>query len=55
VAPTTTIPLAARPTYACASGATVLGLPDAGASTWTVTVRQPGLADRELPVAVVYA
>jgi hypothetical protein len=51
---TTTIPIAERPTYACASGATVIGLPDSSTATWTVLVRQPGLADRELVVVQAY-
>ena len=49
-APTTTIPLAERPTYACASGATVIGPPNSSTPTWAVLVRQPGLADRQLVV-----
>jgi hypothetical protein len=53
-ATTTTIPIAERPTYACASGATVIGLPDSSTATWTVLVRQPGLADRELVVVQAY-
>jgi membrane-bound lytic murein transglycosylase B len=52
---TTTIPLALRPTYQCASGATVIGIPDQRAATWVVVVRQSGLADRLLPVAEAYA
>jgi len=53
-ATTTTIPIAERPTYTCASGATVIGLPDASTATWTVLVRQPGLADRQLVVVQAY-
>ena len=49
-APTTTIPLAERPTYACGSGATVIGLPDSSGATWLALVRQAGLADRQLVV-----
>jgi membrane-bound lytic murein transglycosylase B len=53
-APTTTVPIAQRPTYACASGATVIGLPDTTTTTWLALVRQPGLADRQLPVIQAY-
>ncbi len=52
---TTTIPLAERPTYTCASGLTVLGEPDQSLATWTVRVREPGLADRVLVVLMAYA
>jgi membrane-bound lytic murein transglycosylase B len=56
VAPTTTtLPLAERPTYACAGGATIIGVPDASSPAWTVLVRQPGLADRQLTVVRAYA
>jgi hypothetical protein len=56
IAPTTTtLPLAERPSYACAGGGTIIGVPDAAAPAWTVLVRQPGLADRRLTVATAYA
>ncbi|HEY8093836.1 MAG TPA: lytic transglycosylase domain-containing protein, partial [Acidimicrobiales bacterium] len=53
--PPTTLPVAQRPTYACASGATVIGLPDRSGPSWTVLVRTPGLADRQLPVVQAYS
>ena len=53
--PATTLPVAERPTYACASGATVIGLPDRSGPSWTVLVRTPGLADRQLPVFQAYS
>jgi hypothetical protein len=49
------LPLAERPSYACAGGATVIGPPDTSAATWSVLVRQEGLADRRLTVATAYA
>jgi hypothetical protein len=54
-APTTTVPVAERTTYTCASGAVVVGLPDASTPTWTATVRQEGLADRRLPVVQAFS
>jgi membrane-bound lytic murein transglycosylase B len=54
-APTTTVPIAERTTYTCASGAVVVGLPDASTPTWTATVRQEGLADRRLPVVQAFS
>jgi membrane-bound lytic murein transglycosylase B len=49
-APSATIPLAERPTYTCASGATVIGPPNSSGATWVALVRQAGLADRQLVV-----
>jgi|GEM_PF-1632468 membrane-bound lytic murein transglycosylase B len=52
-----TIPPAGGPagaTLACASGAFVKGWPDQSGATWFVTVFQPGIADRQVPVLVAY-
>jgi membrane-bound lytic murein transglycosylase B len=54
-APTTTVPIAERSTYACASGAVIVGLPDSSSPTWTARVRQEGLADRRLPVIQAFS
>jgi len=41
-------------TYGCASGAFVMGAPVTTGATWTVTVHQPGIADRSVNVKAVY-
>jgi hypothetical protein len=53
--PPTTLPIAERPTYACGSGAIVIGLPDRSSPSWNVLVRATGLADRQLPVVQAYS
>ena len=53
--PATTVPLAERPTYTCASGVTIIGVPDTSTRTWLVLARQPGLTDRHLAVLVAYS
>jgi hypothetical protein len=42
-------------TYRCSSGADIVGQPVVTASFWTVTVRQPGIANRSVPVAIAYS
>jgi hypothetical protein len=59
-ATTTTTPAAPTPnpdatTYHCSSGADIVGQPVVTASFWTVTVRQSGIANRSVPVAIVYS
>ena len=58
VAPTTTAAPTTTPaapvTYRCASGLTVLGAPDTTTATWQVTVAQPGVPERALPVIAAW-
>ena len=53
--PATTVPLAERRTYTCASGVTIIGVPDTSTASWLVLARQPGLTDRHLAVLVAYS
>jgi membrane-bound lytic murein transglycosylase B len=49
---TAATPPAASPGYHCSSGADIVGQPAVTSSFWTVTVRQPGIADRSVPVTL---
>jgi hypothetical protein len=40
--------------YSCASGAFVLGQPVSSAATWTATVFQPGIANRQVNVVLAF-
>jgi membrane-bound lytic murein transglycosylase B len=42
-------------TYRCSSGADIVGQPVVTASFWTVTVRQAGIANRSVPVAIAFS
>ncbi|HEX9258481.1 MAG TPA: lytic murein transglycosylase [Acidimicrobiales bacterium] len=52
--PTSTIPPPPGASYACASGAFVMGEPITVGATWTVTVTQQGIADRSVNVKAAY-
>jgi hypothetical protein len=48
------VPAPAGASYQCASGAYVLGQAASSSATWTVTVFQPGIANRQVNVLLAF-